>query len=52
MNLHRLNYNISESQIFTEESTYDSKHTLIYQNFSRHKTGVIKLTNFTHIQQD
>ena len=28
MNLHRLNYNISESQIFIEESTYDSKHTL------------------------
>ena len=49
MNLHRLNYNISESQIFIEESTYDSKHTLNLLEFSKHKTGVIKFTNLTHI---
>ena len=33
MNLHILNYNISESQIFIEESTYDSKHTLNLSEF-------------------
>ena len=27
MNLHRLNHNTFESQIFTEESTHDAKHT-------------------------
>ena len=33
MNLHRLNHNTFESQIFTEESTYDSKHTLNLSEF-------------------
>ena len=33
MNLHRLNYNTLESQIFTEESKYYSKHTLNLSEF-------------------
>ena len=33
INLHRLKYNSSESQIFTGESTYDSKHTLNLSEF-------------------
>ena len=33
MNLHRLNHNTFESQVFTEESTYDSKHTLNLSEF-------------------
>ena len=33
MNLHRLNHNNFESQIFTEKSTYDSKHTLNLSEF-------------------
>ena len=52
MNLHRLNHNTFEPQIFTEESTHNAKHILNLSEFSRHKTGVIKLTNLTHIQQD
>ena len=34
MNLHRLNYNTFESQIFTEESKYYYKHTLNLSEFS------------------
>ena len=33
MNLHRLNHNTFESQIFTEESTHDAKHTLNLSEF-------------------
>ena len=47
--LHRTNYNSSEAQNLTEQSTDDSKHIINFSEFSSHKTEAIKLTNLAHI---
>ena len=50
MNLHRLNHNTFESQIFTEESIYDAKHTLNLSEFFKTQNRSNKIDKFnSHI---
>jgi len=52
MELHKTNYNSSDSQNFTEKSKQDSKHIVNFLEFFRHKIEEINSTNLNHIYQN